>query len=79
MGRVTGDQESEPPMAGRGLGLPVSRIYSEYFGGSLRMHSTEGFGMDSYCHLNRLGHNCESLPVGVQTSPAERDSTPTKS
>lgn len=51
-----------PPLAGFGLGLPLSRVYARYFGGDVLLKSMEGFGMDSYLHLNRLGHNCEELP-----------------
>jgi hypothetical protein len=31
--------------------------------------------IDVYCHLSRLGQNCENLPEGVLASPSERDST----
>ena len=34
-----------------------------------------GWGTDAYCHLNRLGTNCENLPTGVLSSAAERDSS----
>lgn len=60
---------------GYGCGLPLARLYSQYFGGGLDVKSMEGFGTDSYCHLNWLGNNCENLPLGVTSSPAERDSS----
>jgi pyruvate dehydrogenase kinase 2/3/4 len=61
----------------RGFGLPLSRIYARYFGGELTLKSTEGFGLDAYLHLPRLGTNCcENLPLRVRDSPGERDSTP---
>jgi pyruvate dehydrogenase kinase 2/3/4 len=62
-------------LAGYGFGLPLSRLYSQYFGGDLDIKSMEGFGTDAYCHLNALGTNCEDIPSGVAASPAERDST----
>ncbi|KAJ3036878.1 hypothetical protein HDV00_002221 [Rhizophlyctis rosea] len=34
------------PMAGLGFGLPMSRIYAQYFGGSLEIHSVHGHGCD---------------------------------
>jgi hypothetical protein len=43
--------------------------------GGLDLRSMEGYGTDAYCYLNRLGKNCENLPVGVALSPAERDSS----
>lgn len=61
----------------RGFGLPLARIYARYFGGELTLKSTEGFGLDAYLHLPRLGTNCcENLPLRVRDSPGERDSTP---
>ena len=63
------------PIPGYGCGLPLARLYSQYFGGGLDVKSMEGFGTDSYCHINWLGNNCENLPVGVTSSPAERDSS----
>lgn len=35
-----------PPLAGFGLGLPLSRVYARYFGGDVLLKSMEGFGMD---------------------------------
>merc|ERR1712146_528885 len=62
-------------LAGYGMGLPLSRIYAEYFGGNLDIKSMEGFGTDCYLHLCRLGVNCEKLPAEVQHSPASSAST----
>ncbi|KAJ3399645.1 hypothetical protein HDU80_007713 [Chytriomyces hyalinus] len=50
------------PMAGFGYGLPLSRLYSRYWGGDLRVISMEGFGTDAYVHLNRLSNCDEPLP-----------------
>lgn len=49
------------PMAGFGYGLPVSRLYAQYFGGDLRLISMEGYGTDVYLHLNRLSTGSEPL------------------
>ncbi|CAN0314005.1 unnamed protein product, partial [Ectocarpus fasciculatus] len=35
-----------PPLAGFGMGLPLSRVYARYFGGDVLLKSMEGFGMD---------------------------------
>ena len=50
------------PMAGFGYGLPISRLYSQYFGGDLKLISMEGYGTDVYLHLNRLSSSSEPLP-----------------
>lgn len=50
------------PMAGFGYGLPISRLYSQYFGGDLKVISMEGYGTDVYIHLNRLSSSLEPLP-----------------
>jgi len=56
-------------LAGYGMGMPLSRLYAEYFGGSMDIKSMEGIGTDAYLHLNRLGHKCEALPQVVLGSP----------
>eukprot|EP00438_Fugacium_kawagutii_P035443 Skav231813 [mRNA] locus=scaffold692:378194:380648:- [translate_table: standard] len=62
-------------LAGFGVGLTLSRLYSQYFGGDLKILSLDGFGTDVYLHLNRLGTACEDLPQGVLYSPSMRDSS----
>lgn len=58
--------------------MPHGCLYGviRYFGGNLQVKSLEGFGMDSYLHLNKLGDRCEDLGLQVMCSPAGRDSTP---
>lgn len=60
----------------RGFGLPLCRIYARYLGGELTLRSMEGYGLDAYLHLPRLGDACENLPSLVRHSPGGRDSTP---
>ncbi|ORY03089.1 alpha-ketoacid dehydrogenase kinase [Basidiobolus meristosporus CBS 931.73] len=50
------------PLAGFGYGLPLSRLYSRYFGGDLKIISMEGYGTDAYLHLSRLSDSEEPLP-----------------
>lgn len=62
-------------LAGYGVGLSLSRLYAQYFGGELKILSLDGFGTDVYLHLSRLGTHCENLPKGVLVSPSMRDSS----
>ena len=65
------------PPASPGWGLPMSRRYAKYFGGTLHLAPMEGFGTDTYVKLNRLGdENCENPPAAVSNAPggtANRD------
>jgi pyruvate dehydrogenase kinase 2/3/4 len=61
----------------RGFGLPLCRIYARYFGGELTLKSMEGYGLDAYLHLPRLGDACENLPRTVMSSPGGQVSMPT--
>ncbi|CAK0859654.1 unnamed protein product [Prorocentrum cordatum] len=62
-------------LAGYGVGLTLSRLYAQYFGGDLKILSMHGFGTDVYLHLPRLGKSCENLPKVVMYSPSMRDSS----
>ena len=50
-----------PPDLRLGMGLPMSRIYAEYWAGSLEMHSLEGYGCDAFLQISRLGNKNEVL------------------
>jgi len=41
-------------MGGYGVGLPMSRVYAQYFGGDLKLQSKEGVGTDVILMLSRL-------------------------
>ncbi|CAN0418257.1 unnamed protein product [Ectocarpus sp. 12 AP-2014] len=62
---LTRATEPEPgetfAFAGYGMGLPLSRLYARYFGGSLKLRPMEGYGTDAYIHLHRLRTNSEEL------------------
>jgi len=42
------------PLAGYGVGLPLSRLYARYLGGSLHLQSLPGIGTRTYLYLKRL-------------------------
>lgn len=44
-----------------GMGLPLSRIYAEYWAGSLEIHSLEGYGIDAFLQISKLGNKNEVL------------------
>eukprot|EP01079_Euglenida_sp_SAG-EU17-18_P003690 gene3690-686_t len=43
--------EDYGPLAGTGFGLPVSRLYTRYFGGDLQMETLPGYGTNVYLYL----------------------------
>lgn len=44
-----------------GYGLPMSRLYAEYFGGSLQVMSMHGLGTDVYLRLHNLADSLENV------------------
>ncbi|CAE7940386.1 Pdk4, partial [Symbiodinium sp. KB8] len=51
------------PLAGYGVGLPLSRLYAQYLGGSLHLMSMPGEGTTAFLHLKRLRQDArEQLP-----------------
>jgi pyruvate dehydrogenase kinase 2/3/4 len=52
---------SRPPDLRLGMGLPLSRVYAEYWAGSLELHSLEGYGVDVFLQISRLGNKNERL------------------
>ena len=52
---------SRPPNLRLGMGLPLSRVYAEYWAGSLAVHSLEGYGVDAFLQISKLGNKNEQL------------------
>lgn len=55
------------PMAGWGFGLPTSRAYATYLGGSLQLQSMEGLGTDVYLRLRHIDGKKESFRIWSKT------------
>eukprot|EP00930_Biecheleria_cincta_P057776 TRINITY_DN43655_c0_g1_i1.p1 TRINITY_DN43655_c0_g1~~TRINITY_DN43655_c0_g1_i1.p1 ORF type:complete len:377 (-),score=71.79 TRINITY_DN43655_c0_g1_i1:449-1579(-) len=49
------DVASSRQLAGYGFGLPLSRVYAQYFGGDIHVQSMYGYGTDVYLNINHLG------------------------
>ncbi|CAJ1364003.1 unnamed protein product [Effrenium voratum] len=51
------------PLAGYGVGLPLSRLYAQYLGGTLNLMSMPGEGTTAFLHMKRLKRDTrEQLP-----------------
>lgn len=46
-----------------GMGLPLSKVYAEYWDGELGVHSLDGYGCDVYLRISRLGNQSERLQL----------------
>ncbi|KAJ1735126.1 hypothetical protein LPJ61_000720 [Coemansia biformis] len=51
------------PIAGLGFGLPMARLYAEYFGGSLDIVSMEGYGCDVFLKLRSIEGSVEQKQI----------------
>ena len=50
-------------MHGYGFGLPTSKAYAEYLGGSLKFQTMQGIGTDFYLRLGRLDIEAEMVRI----------------
>lgn len=50
-----------PHRAETGLGLPMTKIYTDFFGGSLSLRSLNGHGLDVFVRLPKLGTHKETI------------------
>jgi hypothetical protein len=60
-GNTLASLSTRPPDLKLGMGLPMSKIYAEYWAGSLEIHSLEGYGCDAFLQISRLGNKNEQL------------------
>lgn len=61
----------DSPLSGRGMGLPLGRLYASYLGGSLELMNVPGVGVDAYLFLSRIDiqENISSLSsIGTSVS-----------
>ncbi|XP_057210588.1 pyruvate dehydrogenase kinase 2b [Triplophysa rosa] len=67
--RPTLSDHQRTPMAGFGYGLPISRLYAQYFQGDLLLYPMEGYGTDAVVQLKALStDSIEKLPVFNKTA-----------
>ena len=52
---------SRPPNLRLGMGLPMSRAYAEYWAGSLELQNLDGYGVDAFLQISKLGNKNEQL------------------
>jgi pyruvate dehydrogenase kinase 2/3/4 len=50
-----------PPNLRLGMGLPMSKVYAEFWAGSLELQSLEGYGSDIFLQISRLGNQSEQF------------------
>eukprot|EP00929_Paragymnodinium_shiwhaense_P058367 TRINITY_DN29217_c0_g1_i2.p1 TRINITY_DN29217_c0_g1~~TRINITY_DN29217_c0_g1_i2.p1 ORF type:complete len:394 (-),score=88.56 TRINITY_DN29217_c0_g1_i2:86-1267(-) len=62
------DDNSMRQMAGYGFGLPLSRVYAQYFGGDIHVQSMHGYGTDVYLNINHLGDIHEAAGQDLASS-----------
>ncbi|XP_038669674.1 3-methyl-2-oxobutanoate dehydrogenase [lipoamide] kinase, mitochondrial isoform X2 [Scyliorhinus canicula] len=62
-GHMVNSGPQSGPMHGFGFGLPTSRAYAEYLGGSLSIQSMQGIGTDVYLRLKHIDGKEESFRI----------------
>lgn len=55
--RATRETRSPTNLGGFGVGLPLSRLYASYLGGSINLVALPGYGTHAYVFLPRLPQN----------------------
>nr|AAW26205.1 SJCHGC06178 protein [Schistosoma japonicum] len=66
---VKSEHNDSSSIAGRGHGLPLSRLYARYFGGDLHLYSVEGVGTSALIYLKRQPQDAhELIPLFNHTS-----------
>lgn len=50
-----------PPNLRLGIGLPMCKVFCEYWAGNLSLHSLQGYGVDTFLQISKLGNQNEQL------------------
>ena len=53
--------KEETQLSGYGVGLPLARVYSRFFGGDLIIIPYDGIGTDALIFINRINPNEQYL------------------
>lgn len=56
-----GQLSTRDPKLRLGMGLPMSKVYAEYWAGGLELHSLEGYGVDAFVQISKIGNQNEQL------------------
>jgi signal transduction histidine kinase len=56
-------QSTGGPIAGLGFGLPMSRVYARYFGGSLELKSVAGHGTDAFLKFPNISSMTSKITI----------------
>ncbi|KAJ1905819.1 [Pyruvate dehydrogenase (acetyl-transferring)] kinase 2, mitochondrial [Tieghemiomyces parasiticus] len=59
--KLNDPMQSTSPLTHFGIGLPMSRVYVNYWGGRIEIHTMDGFGTDVYVHIPKLGNQHEHI------------------
>ncbi|KAF9428672.1 hypothetical protein BGZ94_001504 [Podila epigama] len=51
------------PIAGLGFGLPLTRIYTQYFGGDMHLISLQGHGCDVFVKLKQIDETLDNIQI----------------
>jgi pyruvate dehydrogenase kinase 2/3/4 len=63
MGDSMAEREQQVYGETLGFGLPMSKVYAEYWGGEISVMTMDGFGTDTYLRIPRLGNQAENLTL----------------
>ncbi|KAI9321592.1 branched-chain alpha-ketoacid dehydrogenase [Dichotomocladium elegans] len=74
--RITEHDQFTMPL---GIGLPMSRVYAEYWGGDINLVTMEGWGTDAYVRIPRFGTQNENLDLCSPEDDASLPSAPPSS
>ncbi|KAI9491428.1 branched-chain alpha-ketoacid dehydrogenase [Zychaea mexicana] len=71
--RITEHDQVTVPL---GIGLPMSRVYTEYWGGNINIVTMDGWGTDAYVRVPRFGTQLENLDVVSEEEGREDEGWP---